>query len=392
MVQRYLLHNLVADLGQFPAVAITGARQAGKTTLARSIHSAINSPVLYLDLELPTDIAKLQEPELFLREYEDHCVILDEIHHMPDLFPVLRGLIDEHRRPGRFLILGSASPALLRDSSESLAGRISYNKLYPLNVVETENEIDLKTHLLRGGFPDSLLTSSDSKSNRWRTNFIQTYLARELPSLGLTSDVRILRKLLTMLCHVQSSVLNVQSLSNSLGVTRPTVSRYIDFLEKSYIVTRVEPWFSNVKKRLVKSPKIYISDSGIFHSLLGITDYPGLIEHPAVGASWEGFVIQQTSSILPPDMDLWFFRTHEGAEADIVLSKNDSPIASAEIKWTNAPKLSKGFRNVVGYLKSEHNYVITPASDTYPAAENIKVISLLNWLDVVSQLHGGEKK
>ena len=388
MIQRYLLNDLVADLDQFPAVAITGARQTGKTTLARSIGSAINSPTIYLDLELPTDIAKLQEPELFLREYEDHCVILDEIHQRPDLFPVLRGLIDEYRRPGRFLILGSASPALLRDSSESLAGRISYNKLYPLNLIETENETDLKTHLMRGGFPDSLLASSNQKSNKWRVNFIQTYLERELPSLGLNSDVRILRKLLTMLCHTQSSMLNVQSLSNSLGVTRPTVSRYIDFLEKSYIVNRVEPWFSNVKKRLVKSPKIYMSDSGIFHSLLGIDDYAGLIEHPAVGASWEGFVIQQTCSILPPDIDIWFFRTHEGAEADIVLSKNDSPIASAEIKWTNAPKISKGFRNVVGYLKSEHNFVITPSSDTYPAAENIKVISLLSWLKVVSQLSG----
>lgn len=239
---------------------------------------------------------------------------------------------------------------------------------------------------MRGGFPDSLLAPSNQKSNRWRVNFIQTYLERELPSLGLNSDVRILRKLLTMLCHTQSSMLNVQSLSNSLGVTRPTVSRYIDFLEKSYILNRVEPWFSNIKKRLVKSPKIYLTDSGLFHSLLGITDYSGLIEHPAVGASWEGFVVQQTHSILPTGMELWFFRTHEGAEADIVLSKNDSPIASAEIKWTNAPKISKGFRNVVGYLKTEHNFVITPSSDTYPAAKNIKVISLLNWLKTVDQL------
>lgn len=381
-----MLNNLIEDLEQFPAVAITGARQTGKTTLARSISSAINSSGIYLDLELPADIAKLQEPELFLREHVDHCVILDEIHRMPELFPILRGLIDEHRKPGRFLILGSASPALLRESSESLAGRISYNKLYPLNLIETENRTDLKTHLLRGGFPDSLLAPSNKKSNRWRVNFIQTYLERELPSLGLNSDVRILRKLLTMLCHAQSSMLNVQNLSNSLGVTRPTVSRYIDFLEKSYLLIRVEPWFSNIKKRLVKSPKIYLSDSGLFHSLLGINEYAGLIEHPAVGASWEGFVIQQTKSLLPPDMELWFFRTHEGAEADIVLSKNDSPIASAEIKWTNAPKISKGFRNVVGYLKTEHNFVITPSSDTYPAAENITVISLLNWLKTVGQL------
>lgn len=385
MIERCILNNLIEDLEQFPAVAITGARQTGKTTLARSIGSIINSPSIYLDLELPADVAKLQEPELFLREYENHCIILDEIHRMPQLFPILRGLIDEHRKPGRFLLLGSASPALLRDSSESLAGRISYNKLYPLNLIETETETDLKTHLMRGGFPDSLLATSNKKSNRWRVNFIQTYLERELPSLGLNSDVRILRKLLTMLCHTQSNILNVQSLSNALGVTRPTVSRYIDFLEKSYVLDRVEPWFSNIKKRLVKSPKIYLSDSGLFHSLLGITDYKGLIEHPAVGASWEGFVVQQTRSLLSSDMELWFFRTHEGAEADIVLSKNDSPIASAEIKWTNAPKISKGFRNVVDYLKTENNFVITPSSDTYPAGENIKVLSLVNWLKTIDQ-------
>ncbi len=310
MIDRFIQKELISDLQQFPAVAITGARQTGKTTLARNLGKSINSPSNYLDLELPADVAKLQNPELFLREYKDYCVILDEIHHMPELFPVLRALIDEDRKPGRFLILGSASPALLRDSSESLAGRISYNTLYPFNLIETGSQADLKTLFLRGGFPDSLLAPSDKKSNRWRINFIQTYLERELPALGLSSDIRILRKLLTMLCHVQSSTLNVQNLSNALGVTRPTVARYIDFLEKSYLLIRVEPWFTNIKKRLVKSPKIYLSDSGLFHSLLGISDYLGLIEHPAVGASWEGFVIQQTRSLLPSEMELWFFRTH----------------------------------------------------------------------------------
>lgn len=190
-----------------------------------------------------------------------------------------------------------------------------------------------------------------------------------------------------MLCHTQSSILNVQSLSNALGVSRPTVSRYIDFLEKSYMLNRVEPWFSNIKKRLVKSPKIYLSDSGLFHSLLGISDYTGLVEHPAVGASWEGFVIQQTQALLPHDMDLWFFRTHEGAEADIVLSKNDVPVAAAEVKWTNAPKVSKGFRNVIEYLSTDSNYAITPKADTYPVAANISVISLKNWLKIVVQLN-----
>lgn len=387
MLERIAQHQMLEDLQEFPAVAITGARQVGKTTLARQVGQKLNGSCIYVDLEFPEDIAKLQDPVLFFRSHEDDCVILDEIHHKPELFPILRSLIDQNQRPGRFIILGSASPALLRDSSESLAGRISYNTLHPICLAETDAKTSWQKLLMRGGFPKSLLAGSEKSGFRWRSSFIQTYLERELPVLGLDSDVRILRKLFIMLAHAQGGMLNTQNLANSLGVSRPTVARYIDFMEKAYLLYRVEPYFTNIKKRLVKSPKIYINDSGIFHTLLGIHSYKNLVTHPAVGASWEGFVIQQTRALLPPDLEIWFFRTHEGAEADMVLSRNDVPVASAEIKWTNAPKLSKGFRNVVSYLETQENYIITPEADTYPVAEGIKVTSLKKWLQLL-----GEKK
>lgn len=387
MIQRTAHVQLLEDLQDYPAVAITGARQTGKTTLAKQMADILQLPVHYIDLEFPDDIAKLQNPVLFFKEHENDTVILDEIHRMPELFPVMRSLIDQNRKPGRFIILGSASPVLLRDSSESLAGRISYTHLSPLNLIEVSELHDWKTLLLRGGFPPSLLATSDKSSFRWRTNFVQTYLERELPALGLDSDVRILRKLLIMIAQSQAQLLNTQGLSNSLGVTRPTVARYIDFMEKAYLLTRLEPYFANLGKRLVKSPKLYLSDTGLFHTLLGVQTFDKLLSHPMVGASWEAFVIQQTRSLLPDDLDIWFFRTHEGAEADIVLTRNDIPVVCAEIKWTNAPKVSKGFRNVINYLNTPRNFVITPDADSYPVEENIRVTSLMSWLEMV---HGRE--
>lgn len=383
MIERSLQKQLLEDLQEYPAVAITGARQTGKTTLAKQLMQELGTRAQYLDLEFPDDVAKLQNPVLFLREYEDSCVILDEIHRMPELFPLLRSLIDQHRRPGRFILLGSASPVLLRDSSESLAGRMAYNRLTPLNMLEVQQKADWKQQLLRGGFPLSLLAASDKASMRWRSNFISTYLERELPLLGLDSDVRVLRKLLLMIAQSQGQLLNTQGLSNSLGVTRPTVARYIDFMEKSYLLIRLEPYYANIKKRLVKSPKLYLTDTGLFHALLGISSFEHLLAHPMLGSSWEAFVIQQTESLLPEGLDIWFFRTHEGAEADLVLCRNDVPVACAEIKWSNAPKVSRGFRNITGYLNTNRNFIITPEADTYPVEENIRVTSLKSWLELV---------
>ncbi len=386
MIDRIAKNLLMEDMDNFPAVAITGARQVGKTTLAQQVGESLGRNYVYVDLEYPDDIAKVQNPVMFFKSHENDCVILDEIHRMPELFPVLRSIIDKNRANGRFIILGSASPSLLRDSSESLAGRISYNVLHPLCLPEVSAGTTWKELFIKGGFPGSLFARSDKASMRWRSSFIQTYLERELPVLGLDSDVSILRKLLLMLTQCQASTLNTQTLANSLGVSRPTVARYIDFMEKAYLLFRIEPFYVNIRKRLVKSPKIYLCDSGIFHSLMGIQSLDSLVGHPSVGASWEGFVIQQTRAVLPPGYDIWFFRTHEGAEADIVISINDEPKICAEIKWTNAPKLSKGFKNVISYLSTPNNYIITPDADSYPVDEKVWVTALAPWLETVQNL------
>ena len=289
MIARLIKAELLETLGDTPAVAVTGARQSGKTTLAKTIQTDLGTATQYLDLEFPNDQAKLQDPVLFLEQYEDQLVILDEIHRMPELFPVLRAVIDRHRKPGRFLLLGSASPSLMRDSSESLAGRIAYIELYPFNLLEVSKLTDWKTLFLRGGFPESLLAGSDKSSSRWRTNFVRTYLERELPVLGLDTNTSTLRKLLVLLANAQGQMLNMQNLATALGVSRTSVSKYIDFMEKAYLLTRLKPFFINLKKRIVKSPKVYLSDSGLFHALLGMDDFEAITHHPSLGPSWEGF-------------------------------------------------------------------------------------------------------
>ncbi|MCC5917190.1 MAG: ATP-binding protein [Cryomorphaceae bacterium] len=383
MKNRHAFGQLLDYLDDVPAVVLTGPRQVGKTTLAKSIVSLNKKSTHYLDLEFPEDLAKLQNPTLFLEALKSDCVILDEIHHKPEIFPVLRALIDRNRVPGRYILLGSASPKLLRDSSESLAGRVAYLRMYPFSLLEIGHKVDWKTLFVRGGFPETLLKKTDILSLRWRVNFINTYTERELPLLGLGTSNVITRKLLHLIAHAQGQLLNIENISNALGVSRPTVRKCINYMEQSYIITVLNPWFTNVKKRLVKSPKVYIADSGLYHALFGLENFQSVLLHPQIGLSWEGFVINQTQSVLPEGYNLWFFRTHEGAEADIVITKNETPIVAAEIKWSNAPTLSKGFSNVISYLKTKNNFIITPESDTYPVEVNISVTSIKSWLEFV---------
>jgi predicted AAA+ superfamily ATPase len=384
MLKRSVTEELLETLNHFPVLGIVGPRQVGKTTLARLLLKQIEKDAVFIDLERPLDLAKLDNPSLFFERNQDKCIVLDEIQRKPDLFPVLRAMIDDHRVPGRFLILGSASPHLMRDASESLAGRIAYEELGGLNrleVIEANlTDCDMIRHWVRGGFPDSLLARSEKMQRKWTRNFIQTYVERDLPLLGLNVERSLIRKVWTMLAHIHGNVLNVSSISGSLGLTAPTVKRYIAFLEDAFLVRQLQPFSINIKKRLVKAPKIFIRDSGIYHALIGVDSFEDLEGNSVIGASWEGYVIEQICQLSPDDYAPYFYRTHQGSECDLVLVKGGKPKEAIEIKYTDNPKLTKGNRMAFSDLGAEHNVLITPSSDDYLIDENIRVCSLDTYL------------
>ena len=374
MVERLLGKKILNLIQQFPSVAILGPRQVGKTTLAKSLIPRINKESLYLDLELPADINRLSNPQFLFEENKDRCVVIDEIQRMPGLFPVLRAIIDRHRIPGRFIILGSASPGILRDSSESLAGRISYTELSPFLLPEITGFSDEKRLWIRGGFPEPFLMQKENSRFEWFGSFIRTYVERELPMLGLRSDPIQMNRLFSMLSFNQGQILNMSTLSKALGVSAPTVSRYIDYLEQSYFVRRLPPYFINLKKRLVRSSKIYIRDSGILHHILGLQHFNDVMGHPVAGESWEGFVIQQVISYYGNRFDYTFYRTQDGTECDLVISKGITVLACIEIKLSDAPKITKGFTISIQDLKPQHAYMIVPNCDEpYKLNEKITV-------------------
>ncbi len=404
-LQRTITENLLQALDEYPIVALFGIRQAGKTTLVQSLRLP-NKEMLYLDLERESDVRRLASPELFLSQYKDSCVIIDEAQRMPSLFPLLRSLVDENRTTGRFILLGSASPLLKRGVSESLAGRIAYFDLTPFHRAElladssvnaNEDAFSLMQLWLRGGFPSSFLAKSESGSLRWRRNFIRTYIERDLSQLilsttgsnsaGRFSDALAMR-LWRMLAHYQGSVLNASELAVSLGVSAPTVTRYIDLLDDAAIVRRIPPYLANTKKRLVKSPKIYIRDSGLLHALADIPTLHALQGHPILGQSFEGFVIEQITTFLAERgehrFETCFYRTQNGNECDMVVLKNGEPLCSVEIKYSDAPRLTKGHALALEDLQTPHNYVIIPQGASYLAREKTRICSLdeflLRWL------------
>ena len=341
----------------------------------------INPDPLYLDLESPTDQAKLREAEAYFELHKGQLIILDEIQY-DELFAILRGVIDRRRRQGyragQFLILGSASLDVLKQASESLAGRIAYKELSGLTATEilASQTGDQNRLWLHGGFPDSFLANSDPASLRWRLNFISTYLERDVPQFGPRIPATTLRLLWTMLAHNQGAQLNLAQLGASLGITIPTTKRYIDLLEDLLLIRHLRPWSGNVGKRLVKTPKVYIRDSGITHALLNLTNMDDLLGHPVVGASWEGFVVENLLSCLPVGATPWFYRTSAGAEIDLVIERNRQQTYAIEIKRSLAPTLSKGFYLGCEDIGATRRFVVYPGTERYPIANAVTVISL----------------
>lgn len=388
MFERQINQPLRDYLQEFPAVAILGPRQAGKTTLAHQIAenlpvTAGRQPALYLDLETPTDIAQLGDPSAFFAAHADRLVVLDEVQRMPGLFAVLRGVIDQRRRAGartgQFLLLGSASMDLLAQSSESLAGRLAYVELGPFVVTELPPpEAAVPGALwLRGGFPDSYLARSDAASLRWRQQFITTYLERDIPQLGPRIPAETLRRLWTMLAYEQAQMLNAARLAASLGVSGQTIARYLDLLCDLLLVRRLEPWARQSSKRLVKAPKVFVRDSGVVHALLGLGRSHELLAHPVVGGSWEGWIIENLLACVPPQTQASYYRTAMGAEIDLLLELPGNRVWAIEIKRSSAPTVSRGFHVACDDVAASRRIVVSSANATFPMAGGIEHLPLL---------------
>ena len=384
MINRILSTQLADAIAHSPAVALLGPRQVGKTTLALEIGNAKDPYALYLDMESERDRAKLAQPELYLADHLDKLVILDEVHRAPGLFPALRGLIDQSRRAGRrsglYLLLGSASLDLLKQTGETLAGRIAYLELTPFQVLETQH-LPIDVLWVRGGFPESLLAPDNARSLRWRQDFIRTYLERDIPQFGPRIAAETLRRFWGMLAHHQGGLLNTSQLARNLGVDVKTASSYLDLLVDLLLVRRLTPWHANLGKRLVKSPKVYVRDSGLVHALLGIPDKESLLGHPVVGQSWECFVIENLIAAAQGcgkgDVQAYFYRTSGGAEIDLLLAWPDDRLWAIEIKRSLAPKVERGFYAACADLKPERKFVVYPGQERYRLAEDIEAISLV---------------
>jgi len=371
------------NLRVFPAVVILGPRQCGKSTLVKMIAKDLPN-FLYLDLQNRDDLAKLNEPGLLFKANKEKIICLDEIHLVPDLFSVLRSEIDSYRQKGRLILLGSASRDLVQKSSESLAGRIGIIELTPFLISELKGEkgFKLNTFWLRGAYPDSFLADSDAASSLWRENFLRTYAERDIPQLGFQIPANQIMRMLIMSAHSHGQLFNASKLSESLGLTHPTVKRYLDLLEQTFILRSLKPYEINVKKRLVKTPKVYVRDSGLLHQLLQINDFNSLIGNPVFGSSWEGLVVETICSTLK-NCQFSFYRSATGDEIDLLIHKQNKVIA-IECKASSAPKLSAGFWRALEIINPDKTYVVAPINDNYPLKEGITVCGLIELIEMLS--------
>jgi uncharacterized protein len=374
MIERSSHERLATLLGLFPALALLGPRQVGKTTLARQIARSFDA--VFFDLERPSDRAKLNDPELALTPLSNKLVILDEVQRVPDLFEVLRPLIDEQRRPARFLLIGSASPKLLAQANESLAGRLGIVELSPFSARELDLRFEkMSTFMLRGGFPESWLASSDDASFEWRDAFLRSFLERDMPQFGFRFPAATLQRFWTMVAHWHGQLWNAARLAQSMGVSAPAINRYLDALEDAFMLRRLAPMEANVMKRLVKSPKVYVRDSGLLLALLDVRTLDQLSGHPIAGALWEGVVIEQLLSAKPPSIQANFYRTARGAEVDLVLHSSRVRIA-IECKFSSNPKPARGFYEAMKDLEAKQGFIFAPVPQAYDYSKNVRVLPL----------------
>lgn len=381
MITRRLQPLLEDRLRHLPGVVLLGPRQVGKTTLARQIAAQRRDRALYLDLERPTDRRRLEDADAFLRAQAGKLVIVDEIHRAPELFATLRGIIDDRRaageRAGLFLLLGSAAIDLMRQASESLAGRVSYVELAPIDVLELSGSArDVNRLWSRGGFPESLLARDDASSLEWRRSFIHSYLERDVPMFAPRLPAETIGRLWSMLAHAQGTPLNQSRLAASLAVSTPAVGRYVDLLVDLLLLRRLRPWSANVGKRLVRTPKTYIRDSGLTHALLDLTSWEDVLSHPVAGASWEGFVIESLVAAAGERRTPYYYRTEDGAEIDLLFERAGKVEVAVEIKRSTAPTLSKGFHLACATVKPKVRYLVHGGTETWPMAGDITAIAL----------------